>query len=109
MRLAEVFGTSVDDMSPEAIDLRERKWCRFRNNPCTKVRKQNPIGVCALGSGKDVTVVCPARFGEHGRVVRDAAALAFGQGHEVVVLPEYKLLSVTSEIDGKVRKTAMQQ
>lgn len=101
MRIAEVFGTSVLDDSAAATSLRERKWCRFRDTQCTKVRKIDPIGVCAFSTGEDATIVCPFRFGENSRVFRDAAILAFGEGEEIVILPEYKLLSIPSTLEGK--------
>lgn len=103
MKIAEVFGTSVLDHSPTAEDMRSRRWCRFRNSPCTKVNKNNPIGICALSQGGDATIVCPARFYEDSRVFRDAARLAFGSGADVVVFPEYKLLSIPTE-DEKLKK-----
>lgn len=104
MKLSEVFGTAVDDLSEDAKALRQNKWCRFRNNACTKVRKDDPLGVCSLGMGSDVTIVCPSRFNESGRVFKDAATLAFGKGSQVVVLPEYKLLTVSSEVEAKDKK-----
>lgn len=105
MKVAEVFGTSVHDHSLDAEDLRARRWCRFRNSVCTKVSKINPIGICALSIGNDATIVCPARFYEDSRVFRDAAKIAFGEGAEVVVLPEHKLLSIPAAIeDDKSKK-----
>ena len=85
MRIAEVLGTSVHDHSPDAEDLRARRWCRFRNSVCTKVNKLNPIGICALSKANDATIVCPARFYEDSRVFRDAATIAFGEETNVVV------------------------
>lgn len=104
MRIAEVFGTSVQDLSPEAEKMRAERWCRFRGSACTKVRKEDPVGVCSLSLGVNATIVCPVRFVEDSRVFRDAAELAFGSGAEVVVLPEYKLLTVLGESDEKARK-----
>lgn len=104
MRIAEVFGTSVFDTSPSAIAMRSRKWCRFRDTACTKVRKSDPVGVCAFSMGSDATIVCPFRFSENSRVFRDAASIAFGEGEEIVVLPEYKLLSIPSVSEGKKPK-----
>ena len=84
--------------------MRSRKWCRFRDTACTKVSKTDPIGVCAFSMGSDATIVCPFRFGENSRVFRDAASLAFGESEEIVVLPEYKLLSIPSAGKGKKLK-----
>lgn len=39
-------------------------------------------------------MVCPARFREGGRVLRDAATAAFGPGKRVVALPEFRLLQL---------------
>lgn len=104
MRIAEVFGTSVYDNSAWAMDARSRRWCRFRSSPCTKVSKKNPIGVCTLSLKDDATIVCPVRFLENSRVFRDAALLAFGENVETVVLPEYKLLSIPGEENGREKK-----
>jgi hypothetical protein len=54
--------------------------------------------------GLNATIVCPVRFVEDSRVFRDAADLAFGAGAQVVVLPEYKLLTVAGEPDERARK-----
>lgn len=105
MKIAEVFGTAVLDQSPHAEDLRARRWCRFRNSVCTKVSKVEPVGICSLAMGSDATIVCPTRFYEDSRVFRDAATIAFGEGAQVVALPEYKLLSIPASIaDKKIRK-----
>lgn len=103
MQIAEVFGTSILDQSPGAQDLRLRRWCRFRDSPCTKVSKENPVGICALSRAGDATIVCPVRFVEGSRVFRDAAIIAFGGGADVVVLPEYKLLSIPAP-EGQTEK-----
>lgn len=84
--------------------MRADRWCRFRGSACTKVRKEDPVGVCSLSLGANATIVCPVRFVEESRIFRDAAQLAFGAGAQVVVLPEYKLLTVVGEPDERARK-----
>ena len=103
MKIAEVFGTPVGDFSLDAQGVRASKFCRFRGDQCTKVRKLNPLGVCSLSRDSTATVVCPVRFIENGQVFRDAGALAFGSGAKIVVFPEYKLLSIPGE-DERTKK-----
>lgn len=104
MKIAEVFGTSVQDQSSEADAMRAKRWCRFRDCACAKVSKESPVGVCSLSSGPKATIVCPYRFVEGLRVFRDASKIAFGPEAKVVVIPEYKLLTVIDAAGGRDRK-----
>lgn len=94
MKIAEIFGTDPTNKSLDAKQIRSSKYCPFRQTPCTKVSKVDPLGVCSLTTGQEATVVCPTRFLENGKIFKDASRLAFGSDATVVVFPEYKLLTV---------------
>ncbi|WP_249172019.1 NotI family restriction endonuclease [Erythrobacter sp. JK5] len=89
-----MFGAATDDTSSKAEAFRHKKFCRFKDGPCTKVSKSDPIGVCSLQAFAEATIVCPTRFLEDGRVFRDAGRLAFGEGAQIIPFPEFKLLRV---------------
>src|SRR5437867_2896946 len=94
LQISEIFGHDITDDSPIAVDERQRKWCPFRNSPCTKGGIQQPLGICSFGTETEATSVCPVRFLEHGRIFVDAGRLAFGSGKRIVALPELSLLRV---------------
>ena len=45
--IVEAFGYHFDSASPEAIDARARRWCRFTGSPCEKFR-QYGFGYCSV-------------------------------------------------------------
>ena len=92
LRFAEVFGFGVDDSSSEATECRKSKWCPFRDAPCTKSSKTNPLGVCSLSDGEVATALCPVRFREKDRIFVDAARIAFGEHVRFAPVPELKIL-----------------
>jgi hypothetical protein len=96
LRLAEVFGYKVENHSPEAQRVRERKWCPFRMDRCTKYESHDPLGVCSLIEQAVVVVTCPYRFREGGAIFRDAAQVAFGTDRDTVVIPEVPFLRSTA-------------
>jgi len=94
MLASEIFGKGIENRTPEAENIRTKKLCPFRDTPCTKVSKKDPMGICTFSNGKVAASVCPVRFLENGRIFRDAANLAFGQGSEFEVFPEIKILKI---------------
>jgi len=92
LQFAEVFGFGVGDRSSEAMRCRESKWCPFRDKPCTKCSKTNPLGVCSLSDGEVATALCPIRFREKNRIFVDAAKVAFGEHVRFAPVPELKIL-----------------
>ena len=94
MIITEIFGYGVDDKTPEARLARKDKFCRFRNSPCTKSSKTDPIGICSLSDKGEAASLCPVRFLENSSIFKDAAKLAFGPGATVAVFPEIRILQI---------------
>ena len=88
----EVFGHSVDDFSPGAIQARQAKHCPFMGSSCNKGNKDNPLGICSYSDGHTLTTVCPNRFLERNRLFRDVAQFAFPEASEIVVGREIRIL-----------------
>ena len=100
MKVAEIFGYDVSDLSVAAWRARDARHCRFRNSPCTKSSKIDPLGVCTLSDGQSAAALCPVRFLEHQRIFADAAAIAFGQGSSFGVFPEIRILEIPHKDEG---------
>jgi hypothetical protein len=90
--MSEVFGYDTASITTE--EQRKSKWCPFRESACTKQGKRDPLGICSYSDGSVATVVCPVRFLEDSRLIRDAGREAFGAGASIVSLPEFRLLTV---------------
>src|SRR2546422_10685019 len=62
--LAEVFGFSTDNYSPEAQRHRRAKLCPYHNKVpnCTKDKALDPLGVCSIyNESGEATITCPIR------------------------------------------------
>lgn len=94
MLISEIFGHGIEDQSDQAWDHRLTKRCPFRDTPCTKSSKSNPIGICSLASGDEAAALCPVRFLEQDRIFTDAAKIAFGENTEFGVFPEVRILKI---------------
>ncbi len=94
MNISEIFGYSVENTSPEAHAARKARFCRFRNSPCTKSSKTDPLGICSLSDDSHAASLCPVRFLENGVIFQDAARLAFGAGSEFAIFPEIRILEI---------------
>lgn len=101
MLISEVFGFGVDNQSDEAWESRNIKRCPFRDAPCTKSSKTDPIGICSLSDGKEAASLCPVRFIERDVIFKDAARLAFGTGVRFGVFPEVRILKIEAEEEGE--------
>lgn len=97
MEVAEIFGFDVADHSEAAWQARLSKHCRFRNSPCTKSSKTDPLGICSLSNGSNAASLCPVRFLERDRIFKDAATIAFGVGAEFGVFPEIRILEIAAK------------
>lgn len=100
MKVAEIFGYDVADLSDEAWQARDARHCRFRNSPCTKSSIVDPLGVCTLSSGQSAAALCPVRFLEHKRIFVDAATIAFGERSSFGVFPEIRILEIPHKDEG---------
>lgn len=101
MIISEVFGYDVDNLSDAARSARTNKHCPFRNTPCTKSSKTDPIGICSLSDGSHAAALCPVRFLEDDRIFIDAAKLAFGEGSSFGIFPEVRILKIEAEVEGE--------
>lgn len=83
----EFFGYRADDQSDLARQTATRRLCPFIDEKCEKTFSDGTTaGVCSL---KPVTtgpvICCPIRmYADNYKVLRDVAAKAFGDGHDLV-------------------------
>lgn len=77
--IAEVFGFPSDNLSPQAEYIRSNKLCPFNNKGprCTKDSVSDPLGVCSVHEGSNVTITCPIRFRQDWQIAVNAAAFFF--------------------------------
>jgi Restriction endonuclease NotI len=94
MNISEIFGHGIDVQSESAWADRKSKYCRFRDGPCNKSSKTDPIGICSVSDGKEAASLCPVRFLEGGRIFQDAARIAFGDSASFAIFPEIRILQV---------------
>jgi hypothetical protein len=100
--IVEAYGYAADAATPDALQVRETRWCRFAGTPCEKFR-QYRFGYCSVsyaaaddGGVPRVYAVCDHRLdGEPlATVVRDH----FG-ATEVEVVPEIVLTDPRTSFD----------
>lgn len=94
MNVSEIFGYGVSDQTDRAWSDREKRHCRFRNGPCNKSSKVDPIGICSVSDGLRAASLCPVRFLEDGKIFRDAARIAFGSESQFAIFSEIRILNV---------------
>lgn len=102
LRIAEVFGHGVGNLGTSETRDRAERRCPFRNSPCTKSSKTDPLGICSLSNGAQATIICPVRFIEENRMFIDAGRIAFGTGVNIAPIPEVRVLRVNTKKIGKV-------
>ncbi|MCE0522646.1 MAG: hypothetical protein LV480_07020 [Methylacidiphilales bacterium] len=102
LQISEVFGN--DTSQSLDVEIRRKAWCPFRNSPCTKQGKTNPLGICSYSDGNRATCVCPIRFQEGGNLFIDVGRLAFGPSQKIMVAPEFRLLRIPSKKNKKIGK-----
>lgn len=84
-RIVELFGYAPDDQSVQARSARDRHFCPFLGEGCTKKigSQENRIaaGVCTLSDSTGEPVICcPIRLYAHDyRILREVAEAAFRQ------------------------------
>jgi hypothetical protein len=94
VNISEIFGHGVGVQSQTAWADRNDRRCRFKNGPCNKSSKTDPIGICSVSDGSEAASLCPARFLDDGRIFRDAARIAFGEKTTFAIFPEIRILQV---------------
>ena len=94
MNISEIFGHGIDVKTDNAWADRNAKRCRFRDGPCNKSSKTDPIGICSVSDGVEAASLCPNRFLEGRRIFQDAARIAFGNTASFSVFSEIKVFQV---------------
>lgn len=91
--LAEVFGHTVSNQSPQASRYRTHRLCPFNNKVpnCTKDKAKNPLGVCSIYSDGQPVITCPIRFRENWLITDDAASFFFTESTAWSSLTEVRL------------------
>ncbi|WP_135480865.1 NotI family restriction endonuclease [Candidatus Chloroploca mongolica] len=91
--MAEVFGFRIDAMTSEADRHLQHRLCPFNNKvpSCTKDKANDPLGVCSIYDGTNITITCPVRFRQDWLIATDAAAFFFPSGTKWTSLTEIRL------------------
>lgn len=91
--LGEVFGFPTNNHSKLASHHRENKLCPYNNivPNCTKSSRSDPIGVCSLFDGEQLTTICPIRFRENWVIAADAAKFLFPGSKNWTTFSEIRL------------------
>lgn len=91
--LAEVFGFPVDNDSPEAERYRQNRLCPYNNKVpnCTKDSITNPLGLCSIFHGEEISVTCPVRLRQNWMIAEQAASFFFAPGTKWTTLLEVRL------------------
>lgn len=91
--LAEVFGFPITNQSDLARRYRDHRLCPFNNRVpnCTKDKANDPLGVCSVHDGNDVTITCPIRFRENWLIAEHAAAFFFRKDIKWTSLTEVRI------------------
>ena len=102
--LAEVFGFPPDELSEEVERYRRSKLCPYHNKvpSCTKDKANNPLGVCSIHDGGEVTITCPIRFRQDWLIAEDAANFLFTPGTAWTSLQEVRLNSADGKSAGNI-------
>ncbi len=91
--LAEVFGFLTANQTDLARRYRSHRLCPVNNRVpnCTKDKANDPLGVCSVYDGDNVTITCPIRFRENWLIAEHAASFFFGQNVKWTSLTEVRL------------------
>ena len=87
LTVKELFGYSVDDLSPTAESQRSSKMCPFVLNQCSKILKSGLIsGACTLKPTTSRPVICcPSRlYADNYKILNDVASDAFGPNMRLI-------------------------
>lgn len=102
--MAEVFGYKIDDFSAEAQRHRRHRLCPFNNKVpnCTKDKVNDPLGVCSIYDGNDITITCPIRFRQDWLIATDAAEFFFSPNVNWTSLTEIRLSDANGKSAGNI-------
>ena len=107
--LCEVFGFPVDNFSDEAIRHRAEKLCPYNNQvpQCTKAKKNDPLGVCSMWDAGSPVIICPVRFRQNWRIIRDTGDFLVPNAANFDYVTEAKLVDAEDESVGKIDVVAI--
>jgi hypothetical protein len=102
--LAEVFGFTVSDQSPEAIRYRKNRLCPFNNRvpSCTKDKANDPLGVCSILHHEKPVITCPIRFRQDWLIAEHASNFFFSAGTHWTSLSEVRLRDQNGIVAGNI-------
>lgn len=102
--MAEVFGYQINDFSPEAQRHRQHRLCPFNNKvpSCTKDKASDPLGVCSVYAGSNITITCPIRFRQEWLIASDAAEFFFPSGAAWTSFTEIRLNDANGKSAGNI-------
>lgn len=102
--MAEVFGFRIDDFSAEAERHRNNRLCPFNNKvpSCTKDKASDPLGVCSVYTGDNITITCPIRFRQDWLIATDAAEFFFPPQTKWTSLTEIRLNDAEGKSAGNI-------
>jgi len=91
--LAEVFGYPITNKDEEALQHQINRICPFGNRVpnCTKDKQNDPLGVCSVYDGDNVTITCPIRFRQNWMITAHAASFFFPPETKWTSLTEIRL------------------
>lgn len=88
----EIFGYPIDNQTAAAVKNRNQKWCPFLNVACKK--KARLPGVCTVSFGGNRLALCPHRFHQEKKALRDIARSAFGTLNNLLLFQEVGLKGI---------------
>ena len=102
--LAEVFGFPCNNLTRNAVRYRKLKLCPFQNKVpnCTKDKADNPLGVCSIFHGDNISITCPIRFRQDWLIAEDAATFFFPEGVSWTSLTEVRLNDKNGNTAGNI-------
>ena len=102
--LAEVFGFPTTNLSPAAERFRNNRLCPYNNKvpSCTKDKAKDPLGVCSIYDGEQLTITCPVRFRQDWLIVEEAANFLFPRNTAWTTLQEIRLNDAQGKTAGNV-------
>jgi hypothetical protein len=102
--LAEVFGFPIDNLSATAERYRKNKLCPYNNKvpSCTKDKVKDPLGVCSIFEGNQITITCPIRFRQDWLIVEHAANFLFPANTTWTSLQEIRLNDAHGKSAGNI-------
>jgi len=94
---SEIFGYHHSNRSPEATQIRNKGWCPFVNQRCSKGSRlitDRPFGVCTAHVNGNEFALCPRRFLDGHVVFKDIAKHKFNTTNDILIFPEIEIKGI---------------